>query len=107
MTSRSHIRIPSSAKAGEIIEVKTMFTHPMETGLRKASDGTAIPRDIINRVECTYLGQTVFVAELQPAVSANPYLTFFLRATESGRLDFTWIADDGNVSRDSAELTVA
>jgi sulfur-oxidizing protein SoxZ len=107
MASLSHVRIPPSAKAGEAIEVKTIFTHPMETGLRKEVDGSPIPRDIINRLECTYLGRTVFVAELQPAVSANPYITFFLKATTSGRLDFAWTGDDGSITRDHADLTVA
>ena len=107
MARLSHVRIPPSAKAGEVIEVKTIFRHPMETGVRKAADGSPVPRDIVNRLECAYLGRTVFVAELQPAVSANPYVSFFLRATESGRLEFTWTGDDGSVSRDHADLTVA
>jgi Sulphur oxidation protein SoxZ len=58
--ARSHVRIPKEVKADQIIEVKTLFSHPMETGLRKTPDGLNIPRKIINRFECIYLGQTVF-----------------------------------------------
>lgn len=104
--TRSHVRIPKEAKAGEIVEVKTLISHPMETGLRKAADGTPILRKIINRFECVYLGQTDFVAELQPAVAADPYISFFIRAKQSGKLEFIWTDDDGTIYRDEALLTV-
>ncbi|WP_036261711.1 thiosulfate oxidation carrier complex protein SoxZ [Methylocapsa aurea] len=104
--ARSHIRILKEAKADQIIEVKTRISHPMETGLRKTADGAPIPRKIINRFECIYLGQSVFVAELQPAVSADPYISFFVRARQSGKLEFVWTDDDGAAYRDEADLTV-
>ena len=104
--STSHIRVPAQAKPGEIIEVKTLISHPMETGLRKQGDGTPIPRKIINRLECRYLGNTVFVAELHPSVSANPYISFFVRASRSGKLEVAWMDDDGSVLRAEADLVV-
>jgi sulfur-oxidizing protein SoxZ len=96
----------SPKKADQIIEVKTLISHPMETGLRKTPDGLNIPRKIINRFECIYLGQTVFLAELQPAVSADPYISFFVRARQSGKLEFVWTDDDGTAYRDEANLTI-
>ncbi|MEI8396051.1 MAG: thiosulfate oxidation carrier complex protein SoxZ [Rhodospirillaceae bacterium] len=104
--SGPHVRIPKQAKAGEIIEVKTLISHPMETGLRKAADGTPIPRKALNRFECRYLDQTVFLGELHPSVSANPYIAFFVRATRSGKLVFAWTDDDGSVIRAEADLDV-
>lgn len=104
--SGPHVRVPKQAKVGEIIEVKTLISHPMETGLRKTPEGTPFPRKIINRFECRYLDQTVFLGELHPSVSANPYIAFFVRATRSGKLEFAWTNDDGSVIRAEANLDV-
>ena len=93
------IRIPSQIKMGEVIEVKTLVTHEMESGHRRDSNGALVPRRIINRLTCSYNGRPVFEAALEPAVAANPYIAFFLRATESGTLDFAWTDDDGTVYR--------
>ena len=46
--SRPRIKLPESAKVGDIIEVKTLITHVMETGHRKDKVGKPIPRDILN-----------------------------------------------------------
>ncbi len=104
--SGPHVRVPKQAKAGEIIEVKTLISHPMETGLRKMPEGMPFPRKIINRFECRYLDQTVFLGELHPSVSANPYIAFLVRAVRSGKLEFAWTDDDGNVIRAEADLVV-
>jgi sulfur-oxidizing protein SoxZ len=93
------IRIPAQIKMGEVIEVKTLVTHEMESGHRRDSNGALVPRRIINRLTCSYNGRPVFEAALEPAVAANPYIAFFLRATESGTLDFAWTDDDGTVYR--------
>jgi sulfur-oxidizing protein SoxZ len=34
LPSQPRIRIPRSARAGEVIEIRTLIEHPMETGLR-------------------------------------------------------------------------
>lgn len=92
------IRIPSQIKAGEVIEVKTLVTHDMESGQRR-DGGKLVPRRIINKMTCTYNGRTVFDAALEPAIAANPYIAFFVKATETGTLDFAWTDDDGTVYR--------
>lgn len=104
--ARPRVRLPSQAKPGEIVEVRTMIDHPMDSGLRKLETGAVIPRKIINRFECLYLGEPVFVAELQPSVSVDPYIVFHLRARGSGKVEFRWTDDDGTVYRDEATLTV-
>ena len=93
--ARVLINLPARAKRGEIIEIKTLIAHPMETGYRVGPTGAAIPRDIINRFLCTYNGEEVFRAELHPAISANPFLSFFTVATESGVIALTWVDDHG------------
>jgi sulfur-oxidizing protein SoxZ len=103
----ARIRLPATAKKGEAIEIKTLVTHVMETGQRRNAQGQLVPRKILNKFVCTYNGQEVFKADLAPAISANPYLAFFITATESGMLDFVWTDDDGSMIKESAKLTVA
>ncbi|MEE4360971.1 MAG: thiosulfate oxidation carrier complex protein SoxZ [Pseudomonadales bacterium] len=100
------IAIPSQAKVGEIIEIRTLIQHPMETGFRRDEYGRAIPRDILERFSCLYNGEIVFEATLFPAVTANPYLTFCTRATESGTLVFRWTDQRGEVFEETADLEV-
>lgn len=104
--ARVLINFPPRAKRGEIIEIKTLIQHPMETGYRLDSKGAAIPRDIISRFACAYNGDEVFRAELFPAISANPFIAFSTVATESGELAFTWIDDDGQVQSEIRQITV-
>jgi sulfur-oxidizing protein SoxZ len=100
------IRLPSQIKAGEVIEVKTLVTHEMESGQRQDASGKLVPRRIINRMTCAYNGRPVFEATLEPAIAANPYVAFFLKATESGTLDFAWTDDDGTVHRAKQAIKV-
>ena len=105
--AQARISVPKTAAKGEVIEIKTLIQHPMETGFRRDLDGNAIPVHIIERFVCTYNGEEVFRADLHPSIAANPYLTFRTVATESGRLELTWHDDDGSVYRESADIEVA
>ena len=100
------VQVPSAATKGEIFQVKALISHQMETGLRKDSEGNVIPRLIINKFVCRYNGVDVFVADLHEAVAANPYFEFYLRATESGRLEFVWQEDGGSVYSLAHQLVV-
>ena len=100
------INVPPRAKRGEIIEIKTLISHVMETGFRHTQLGAAIPRNIIRRFVCTYNGAEIFRADLYPAISANPFITFSTVATESGTLSFQWTGDNGFSVTESAEITV-
>jgi sulfur-oxidizing protein SoxZ len=100
------VKIPASAAKGEVFEVKTTIDHDMESGQRKDKDGKPIPRKIINRFVCTYNGKEVFSADWAAAISANPYLSFFLTATESGTIEMKWHEDGGQVFAASQAITV-
>jgi sulfur-oxidizing protein SoxZ len=100
------INVPAKAKRGEIIEIKTLMSHIMETGYRHTADGAVIPRDIITNFSCRYNGTEVFRADLFPASSANPFITFFTTATESGKFEFEWTGDKGFAETASASITV-
>jgi sulfur-oxidizing protein SoxZ len=97
---------PAVPKKGDLVEVRSRVRHPMETGHRRDLNGRAVPRDILNRLTVTYGGQTVLEAEMFPAVAANPFIAFKLRAGESGPVTFTWTGDDGKSESASAQLTV-
>ncbi len=100
------INVPPRAKRGEIIEIKTLISHTMETGFRRTQLGAVIPRDIIRRFACTYNGTEVFRAELHPAISANPFIVFSTIAVESGTLEFQWTGDNGFSVTQSAAILV-
>jgi len=104
--ARVMINIPPRAKRGEIIEIKTLIQHPMETGYRLDNKGAEIPRDIISRFICSYNGDEVFRAELFPAISANPFIAFSTVATKTGELVFTWIDDNGQIQSEIRQITV-
>lgn len=95
------------AKKGDIIEVKALVSHVMETGQRKDRDGKVIPRKILNMFTCTVNGKEVFAADFEPAVSANPYIQFKFKAQESGPVVLTWIDDDGSKIVGEESITVS
>ena len=100
------INVPDRARRGEVIEIKTLISHAMETGYRRTQLGARIPRDIIRRFVCTYNGTEVFRAELHPAIAANPFIVFSTVATESGSLTLRWTGDNGFSATESAAITV-
>jgi len=104
--ARALINVPASAKRGEVIEIKTLISHPMEPGYRPNSTGEVLPRDIINFFVCTYNGEEIFRADLYPAIAANPFVTFHTVATESGTIAFEWTGDNGFHETASAKITV-
>jgi sulfur-oxidizing protein SoxZ len=104
--ARALINAPSKAKRGDVIEIKTLIQHPMETGYRHDETGKPIARNIINKFVCTYNGAEVFKADLFPAISANPFITFSTVATESGVLAFNWTSDDGETQTQIVNISV-
>jgi len=100
------INLPARAKRGEVIEIKTLIAHPMETGYRLGPTGAAIPRDIINRFVCMYNGEEVFRADLFPAIAANPFIGFFTIALESGELALSWTDEHGDTQTEVRQITV-
>ena len=104
--ARALINVPAKAKRGDIIEIKTLISHVMETGYRPKGDGSFFPRDIIQKFVCTLNGEEIFRADLYPAIAANPFISFTTVARESGLLMFSWIDDRGAAQQESAKLVV-
>lgn len=105
-SAKPRVKVPKAAAKGEIIEIKSLISHPMESGQRKGKDGNLIPRQIINKFIVTFNGKEFFSSDWAPAVAANPYMAFFMRAEESGTMEFTWIDDDGSKYTAKKDLTV-
>jgi len=103
--ARALISVPTTAKRGEVLEIKTLVQHPMETGYRRDNAGGAIPRDIIEKFVCTYNGEEVFRAELFPAMAANPFIAFTTVAAESGTMAFSWTNGAGQTKTESGAIT--
>ncbi len=107
MSMKPRIKIPDTAKVGDVIEVKTLVSHIMETGQRKDREGKPIPRNIINTVTASFNGTEVFKADLQPGISANPYLAFFMKVPGPGELELSWLDDAGAKVTETVKLNVA
>ena len=105
--ARALIHMPATARKGDVIEIRALIGHPMETGYRPGADGKLVPRDVITHFTCSYNGETVFSAELHPAIAANPYIAFFTIATESGTLEFSWQGDHGFAQTEKMPITVS
>jgi sulfur-oxidizing protein SoxZ len=102
----SRIQLPKEARRGELVEVRILIQHPMETGFRRDASGERVPPNAIHSFVCRYNGAEVFRATLSPGIAANPLLRFFVRASESGELEFWWLDDDEVEGRARAALVV-
>ena len=104
--ARALVTAPKTAVRGAVIEIRTLIAHPMETGYRSGDGGAPLPRNLIRRFTCHYDGEEIFAAELFPAVSANPLISFFTVATASGTLTCTWEGDNGFSQVETASIVV-
>ena len=107
VATHPRIKLPDTIKAGDVIEVKTLVRHEMETGNRHDKTGKPIPRDIINTFIAKFDGRQVFRAEFGPGISANPYLAFQMRVPGPGTIEITWIDDHGVAVVATAPLTLS
>lgn len=107
MASKPRVKVPKKAEAGEVITIKTLISHTMESGQRKdKKTGELIPRKIINKFTCSFNGETVFSADIDPAVSSNPYIEFSCKVPESGTFKFVWLDDDGSEYSTEKKISV-
>ena len=105
-TAKPRVKVPKKASAGEVITIKTLISHNMESGQRKDKEGNVIPRKIINKFVCYFNDTIVFSCDIDPAVSANPYIQFNVKMAESGTFKFEWTEDGGEVFSLEKAITV-
>jgi len=106
MATRAVITLPAAIKPGEAFEVRVTAAHAMETGYRSSDEGARLPRDLVRRFECRLDGEPIFTADLFAAISANPYLAFWMRADKPGELSLVWRGDNGFEHRETRTLNV-
>lgn len=107
MSGIARLRIPEGIRAGEAFEVRLLVQHDMETGYRRDMQGKAVPLNVINDLRVTLDGREVFRAELGSGISANPYLSFWLRAEKSGTLQIDWVDTLGVRGSTRGDVVVA
>jgi sulfur-oxidizing protein SoxZ len=105
--AKPRIKVPKKVSAGDVITIKTLVSHKMESGQRKDKEGNVIPRKIINKFSCDFNGTPVFSCDMDPAVAANPYFEFKAKVEEAGTFKFTWVDDDGNVIEAEKEVSLS
>lgn len=106
MATRALVHLPRSVRSGDIVEVRATLAHPMETGYRRDSDGSLLPRNVVTRMECRHAGELVFAADTFPAIAANPYISFSFVATASGPVEISWTGDNGFAHKETVNLQV-
>ena len=100
------INAPKKARKGELVEIKAMILHPMETGFRVGTNGRMIPRNIIERFVASWNGDEIFAMTFSPAIAANPFVSFFATATESGRISLRWTGDHDFLVEETVAINV-
>ena len=110
--ARALITLPAQIRRGDVIEIRVLIAHPMETGYRRSNEGAMLKRNLIRTFSCAFehapaaaLAKVVtqnkqapnpfFSAKLHAAIAANPYLAFSYKVEASGTLIFTWAGDEG------------
>ena len=109
MSLSARVRIPTEARAGEVVEIRTLLSHPMETGFRVDSFGRRIPRNILTHFTCHYAGRQIISMDLRPGIAANPYLAFRFVADLSGEIVLRWAGEQGEelIERGHIEVSTA
>lgn len=97
----------ANPKAGEVVRVRALIVHRMESGLRPDAHGTPIERNIVSLFEARLDGDLLFTWRPETAVAQNPYLEFTFVATRSGELHMKWVDDEGQVITGSQTLSLA
>lgn len=100
------VNAPKTAKPGALIEIKALIMHPMETGFRPGPNGRIIPRNIIERFTATWNGAEIFAMDMSPAIAANPFVSFFAEAKESGTVVLRWTGDEGFAAEQRVDIIV-
>jgi sulfur-oxidizing protein SoxZ len=105
--AKPRVKVPKTAKAGEVVTIKALISHMMETGQRKGADGNLIPRSIIHRFTCDVNGVNAIDVEMAPGISTNPYFEFDVKIDAASDIKFTWYDDDGSVYETTQRIELA
>ena len=93
--SIARVHWPDKVRSGDVVKVRLLIQHPMETGYLQDLTGKVVPRNIIQVLTCHLGNQEVFRIEPSSGISANPFFEFFMRATATAEFRVQWIDDKG------------
>jgi sulfur-oxidizing protein SoxZ len=94
-TALARIQWPERVQAGDVVKVRLLVQHPMETGYLQNLLGQLLPRNVIRTLTCTWGQQEVFRVEPSSGISANPLFEFFVRAEQTAEMHVAWTDDRG------------
>lgn len=95
-----------AAVAGDVVEVKILMRHDMESGQRKDSAGKIIPAHYIKTLEAKWKDKVVFGASFGPSVSKDPFLSFkFKGAAKGDKVAVTWVDTKGDTRTDEGTVS--
>jgi len=102
------IRVPSSIKPGDVVEVRVLVIHPMER-IERDPQGRIIPKNYnyINKVVVTYLGKPIATFDTTQNVAENPFFSFTLKATDPGQLKVQFLDTTGGKYEGTAAIKFA
>jgi len=100
------INVPSRVRRGEIIEIKTLMSHIMETGYRRTATGESRSARHHHQLCLPLQRRRDFPRRSLSGDRGQPFISFFTVATESGKFEFEWIGDRGFSATASAAITV-
>lgn len=99
------MRIRANAN-GDVVEVKVLMRHDMETGQRKDSSGKAIPAHFIQNLVAKWKDKVVLDAQFGPSVSKDPFLSFKFKGGAKGdKVSVTWTDNKGDTRTDESAIT--
>ena len=99
------LRVPSSIKPGDVVQVRALVIHPMERIERDAQDKIIQKNyNYINKVIATYLGKTVATFDTTQNVAENPFFSFTIKATEPGQLKVQFLDTTGGKYEGTADI---
>ena len=93
--SLARVQWPDKMATGDVVKIRVLIQHPMDTGYLQDFSGKLVPRNVIRLLVCTLGGQEVFRVEPSSGISANPFFEFYVRATATAEFKMTWVDDKG------------
>lgn len=93
--SIARVQWPEKISSGDVVKVRMLIKHAMDTGYLQDFTGKVVPRNVIRLVTCTLGDKEVFRIEPSSGISANPFFEFYVRATATAEFKIVWTDDKG------------
>ena len=99
------MRIRASA-SGDVVEVKVLMRHDMETGQRKDASGAAVPAHFIQTLTAKHNDKIVLDMLMGTSVSKDPFLSFKFKGGAKGdKVTVSWTDNKGDKQTDEAVIS--